>query len=126
MWVSLTIPPLAARVRSFAVLRQQARSVSCHHVDFQVHALACREPSEVGLALRDWNHVDAEPAAGNLVHGHRHPVDRNRSLGSDETRQLGWRLERQTDAAAVGRALDQRAEAIDMAEDEMAAQLVSQ
>ena len=69
--------------------------------------------------------VDAETRAGHLVDGERGPVERDRALGRDIHGQMLRRLEREAPALAVGADVDEASEAVDMAGNDMAAELVA-
>src|SRR4030095_4925274 len=73
-----------------------------------------------------WNNVHAEAVSLDLIDREGNAVDGHRALGGDEARQLRWRLEDDTPAPPFGRHRDDRAHAVDMAIDQMAAQLVAE
>lgn len=69
--------------------------------------------------------VDAEAVALDLVDRQRHAVDGDRTLGGDVFRQAGRDREGQADRFAVGPDRREFADAVDMAGDDVAAQLVA-
>jgi hypothetical protein len=104
---------------------QQSLNVTREHVDLKVDPLADLAGPRV-VTAGCGNDVHAEAIAVDLVHRERDAVDGDRALGGDEARQIGRRLEDEAHAAALRRHRDDRAHAIDMAVDQMAAQLVAE
>src|SRR4029453_2776871 len=105
---------------------QQSLNVTREHVDLKVDPLARFGLSQGRNRLSMWDNVHAEAVSLDLIHRQGNAVDGDRALGSDETRQLARRLEDEAHAAAFRRPRHDRAHAVDMAIDEMAAQLVAE
>ena len=104
----------------------EPRDIARQQVDFEIDLVARLQPAERRDLRRVRNDVDAEARAIDLVHRQRDAVERDRALGRDEARQRHRHLERDAHGLAFRRHRDDLAHAVDMAGDEMAAQLVAE
>ena len=68
----------------------------------------------------------ASACVAHLVDGQRHAVERHRALGGEEAAKLRRDPDPEAGRAAFGREADDFADAVDMAGDEMAAELVAE
>src|SRR3954468_434469 len=103
---------------------EQARDIAGQHVGLEIHQIADPEQPEGGVRRGVRDDVHAEASAGHLVDRERHAIERNRALGGDEALEILGRLELPTRSVAPGLGRDDAREPIDMAVDEMPAQLV--
>src|SRR5262249_25728374 len=69
--------------------------------------------------------VDSEAPSFNLVDGQRHAVDSDRALARDQPLERRRHLDREAHGLLLRPALDDTPDAVDMARDDMAAQLVA-
>src|SRR5579883_891873 len=105
---------------------EKAGDIARQHVDLEIDAVARPRRPEAGAALGVRDDVDAEDGALDLVDGQRHAVEGDRALGRDRARERRWRAEAEADGIAFRAALDDLGRPVDMAQHDMAAELVAE
>src|SRR5512132_2302196 len=122
--MSSMLDSCAGRSKPSPVLNQ-AGNISRQQVDFQVHPVARPGFAEGSDRERVRNDVDPEPRSVHLVDGQRNAVDGDRPLRGDEAGELSRRLEDEAARGPFRRDRHYAADAIDVAGDDMPAQLVA-
>ena len=125
--------PSEDRERSFGDLTPQALhplQIAREHVDLEVDPLAFaqRTKSRHFAGMRDYVHAETASAVRqifHLVHRQRDAIDGDRTLGRKVGRERLGRIESETARIARWRNAGDRGDAIDMAGDDMTAQLVA-
>src|ERR1700680_1042393 len=71
------------------------------------------------------NDVATHAGFRDLVDGKRDAVERDRALGRNESGELGWNLDGEAAAVAIGPGGEEAGEAVDVARHDVPAQLVA-
>src|SRR5207248_7929983 len=82
--------------------------------------------TETCMSERVGNDVDAEAACFDLIDREADAIERHRTLRRDVAHQLRRRFDREADRIAFGPPIDEPRYAIDVARDEMPAELVAE
>src|SRR4029077_9626334 len=103
----------------------ETRDVARQHVDLEIDAIPnfCRAERGVDQRMRD--EVDAEAIALNLVDGERDAVERDRAFGRDRLGEGLGHAEGEALGIALAPSLDDFGDRVDVARNDMAAELVA-
>ena len=90
-----------------------AEAIGRQHRAFEVHRRADRERAERGQRQRLGGRIDRERGRVEVDHGQAHTVHRDALAERDVVERKGAGADAQTDIAATGLALQQRADRLD-------------
>src|SRR5690606_33214335 len=114
------------RESSWKVLPEEPGNVAGQDVHLEIHVRSLPGLAEGRGREGVRDDVDAEAVVVDLVHRQRDAVESDRALGRDGARIGGGKLDEEAHAVALGTAPDDARDRIDVALDDVAAELVAE